>query len=145
VPRASTAKKATAKGKGEADRLPLSIRLKHKPTGKERSIGTGFAWDLFLFAGVFGVPLFWRRLPQWGAIMLVLWLLVVIDGAVRANAGTTQAVQLVLFLAFLAVQLWLGLYGNRLTVRNLLAHGWNIDQANDAGTKRVVARWGLAV
>ncbi len=144
MPRASTTKKAAAKGKGEADRLPIAIRLKHKPTGKERSVGTGFAWDLFLFAGVLGIPLFWRRLPQWGAGMLGLWLLVILTDAARFGIATTDVVQFVLFAGFLALQIWLGFFGNRLTVRTLLAHGWVIDQANDAGTKKVIARWGLA-
>ena len=139
--RNNAAKKGRAKA-AAADALPSVLRLKHKPSGKERRIGTGFAWDLFLFAGILGLPLFWRRLPYWGAAVLVLWLLVLAIGALRASS-VTDAIQLALFGVFVAFQLYLGLYGNRINVRTLLAHGWVIDQ-NDGATKRLVERWRLA-
>lgn len=132
------------KARDAADKLPSAIRLRHRPSGKERRVATGFAWDLFLFAGLFGLPLFWRRLPSWGAAVLVLWLLVLAVGAARIDAQTAEAAQLVLFALFLVLQLGLGLYGNRLTARTLVHHGWTIDQPSDAGTKRIVERWNLA-
>ena len=141
VARASSRRKAPARGAD--DKLPPAIRFKHKPSGKERRVATGFAWDLFLFAGVLGVPLFWRRLSSWGAAVLVLWLLVVIVGSVRVNAQATETAQLVLFAIFLVVQTGLGFYGNRLTARGLLHSGWTIDQPNESGTKRVIEKWKL--
>jgi hypothetical protein len=141
VARASSRRKSAARGAD--DRLPPAIRFKHKPSGKERRVSTGFAWDLFLFAGVLGVPLFWRRLSSWGAAVLVLWLLVVVVGSVRVNAQATETAQLVLFALFLVLQIGLGFYGNRLTARTLLAHGWTIDQPNESGTKRVIEKWKL--
>jgi hypothetical protein len=141
VARTSSRRKSGARG--AADTLPPAIRLKHKPTGKERRVATGFAWDLFLFAGILGLPLFWRRLPYWGAGVLVLWLLVLVIGTVRFGAGVTETAQLALFAAFLVLQIGLGFYGNRLTARTLLHHGWVIDQPNDGGTKRLVEKWRL--
>lgn len=124
--------------------LPPSIGFVHKPSGKERRVATGFAWDLFLFAGVFGLPLFWRRLSSWGAGVLVLWLLVLIVSIVRVGNEATQTAQLVLFAAFLVLQIGLGFYGNRLTARTLLHHGWTIDRPNDRGNKLVIEKWRLA-
>jgi uncharacterized protein (DUF486 family) len=141
VARASS--RAKARARGGAESLPSAIRFKHKPSGKERRVATGFAWDLFLFAGVLGLPLFWRRLPSWGAAVLVLWLLVLIAGTLRIGVEATEAAQLALFAAFLVLQIGLGFYGNRLTARTLLHHGWVIDQPNDNGTKRIVERWRL--
>jgi len=141
VARPSARRKGAAR---DVAALPPSIRLKHKPSGKERRVATGFAWDLFLFAGLLGLPLFWRRLPAWGACVLGLWLLVLATGAMRL-AAATDAAQLVLFATFLALQLWLGFYGNRLTARTLLVHGWTIEQPNDSGTKRVIEKWRLAL
>ena len=141
--RASTARRREGKGeKAAAERLPPLIRLKR--SGKEKRIGTGFAWDLFLFAGVFGLPLFWRRLPQWGAAFLALWCFDLLLGRVPVSEGATHLAEGVLFAAFLALQLWLGFVGNRLTAKAYLAHGWAIDQPNDLGTKRVIERWKLA-
>jgi len=141
VARASTRRK-TARGAGDA--LPPVIRFRHKPSGKERRVATGFAWDLFLFAGILGVPLFWRRLSSWGAGMLVLWLLVVVVGSVRVSAQATDTAQLVLFGLFLVLQIWLGFFGNRLTAKTLVHHGWTIEQPNESGTKRVIEKWKLA-
>jgi len=137
-------RKANARGAAAADLPAPSINFRHKPSGKERRVATGFAWDLFLFAGVFGVPLFLRRLPSWGAAVLVLWLFVLIVSIVHVGAEATQIAQLVLFAAFLVLQIGLGFYGNRLTARTLLHHGWTIDQPSDRSIKLVVEKWRLA-
>ena len=140
---ARTSSRRKPAARGADDKLPPVIRFKHKPSGKERRVSTGFAWDLFLFAGVLGVPLFWRRLSSWGAAVLVLWLLVVVVGSVRVNVQATETAQLVLFGIFLVLQIWLGFYGNRLTAKTLLHHGWTIEQPNESGTKRVIEKWKL--
>ena len=146
--RASTTRKRPATraptGTGDKEKLPPTIRLKRKLGGREKNVATGFAWDLFLFTGLFGAPLFWRRLPQWGAAVLVLWLLVIVAGSVRASTEATNVAELVLFALFLVLQVGLGFFGNRLMAKTLLSHGWVIDQPNDPGTKRVIQRWGLA-
>jgi hypothetical protein len=141
VARASTRRKTAARGADSS--LPPVIRFKHKASGKERRVSTGFAWDLFLFAGILGVPLFWRHLSSWGAAVLLLWLLVVITGSVRVNAQATETAQLILCAIFLVLQIGLGFYGNRLTAQTLLHHGWTIDQPNESGTKRMIEKWRL--
>jgi hypothetical protein len=140
----STARKRARRDKAEADRLPAAINLKQKQTGKEKRISTGFAWDLFLFAGAFGVPLFWRRLPQWGAAILALWCVDLVIGRLPIADATARLAEAALFAVFLAIQFWLGLRGNRLTAKAYLAHGWSIDQPSDLRTKRVIERWKLA-
>jgi hypothetical protein len=130
--------KRPAGKKAKEGGAPL-LRFKDKRSGKEMRLGTGFAWDMFFFAPVFGLPLFLRRLPHWGAGILALWL---IDLAV-GRAGAPNIAQAALFLAFLAVQLFLGFKGNELTARSLLAHGWSLDGPLDAAVKRVAERWRL--
>jgi len=146
MPRASAAPKPPARrGKAAADALPAFIRLKQKQSGKARNFSTGFAWDLFLFAGFFGLPLFLRRLPHWGAVILALWCVDLLIGQLPIAPATARLAEGALFAAFLAVQLWLGFKGNRLTVRAFLAHGWSVDQGGgDLGTRRVIERWKLA-
>ena len=142
---ASTAKRRAARGgKDGAERLPAVIRMRQKQSGREKRIATGFAWDLFLCAGLFGVPLFWRRLHSWGAVILALWCIVLVIGRVPASAATVQLAEEALFAVFLALQLFLGFRGNRLTAKAFLAHGWSLDQTGDLGTKRVIERWKLA-
>ncbi|HEX3971225.1 MAG TPA: hypothetical protein VHX19_07865 [Stellaceae bacterium] len=142
--RTSSTSRRKNSGRGAAaDTLPLSIGFVHKASSRERRVATGFAWDLFLFAGVFGLPLFWRRLSSWGAAVLVLWLFVLLVSLVRVTAEPTQVAQLILFAAFLILQVWLGFFGNRLTARTLLHHGWTIDRPNDRGNKLVIEKWKL--
>jgi hypothetical protein len=126
--------------KASAAPAPASIVLRDPRSGEGRRIKIGFAWDLFLFASVFGVPLFLRRLHGWGAAVLALW---VLDLALGWHAGGTPGTlaQLLLFGAFLALQLWLGAKGNALTARTLLAQGWTLDRPEDAAARRIVERW----
>jgi hypothetical protein len=145
VARASAPRRRGARGANEtAEKLPAAIRLRQKQSGKEKRVATGFAWDLFLFAGVFGLPLFWRRLHAWGAVILGLWCLDLVIGRVPVSHATARIAEGVLFASFLALQLLLGFIGNRLTARAYLAHGWTIDQPGDPGVKRVVTRWKLS-
>jgi hypothetical protein len=144
VPPVSTAKRrASRDAKKAAETSASVITLKHKQSGKEKRISTGFAWDLFLCAGLFGIPLFWRRLHPWGAIVLALWCVDLLIGRLPIAAQTARSSEAALFAVFLALQLWLGFRGNRLTAKTYLAHGWVIEQPNDARTKRVIERWKL--
>lgn len=136
--------RSKARGKAKPEPLPSILRFKQKQSGKEKQLRTGFAWDLFLFAGLFGLPLFLRRLPQWGALILALWLIDLVIGRVPLGHRTGALAEAMLFGAFLAAQLWLGWRGNRLTAKALLARGWRIELAEDRATQRLVERWRLA-
>src|SRR5579863_1269577 len=100
-----------------------SVLLENPETGEVRRVPTGFAWSLFLFSGVLGLPLFWRGLYRWGAVFVVLW---AIDGLVAwfAAGHDRLAAEAMVFCAFLALQLWLGFRGNALTAKAYLARGW---------------------
>ena len=141
----STAKRRPRRGaKPDADAVPPVLTLKHKQSGKEKRISTGFAWDLFICAGLlFGIPLFWRRLHPWGAAVLALWCVNLLIGRLPIAAATQRSSEVALFTVFFMLQLWLGFRGNRLTAKTYLAHGWVIDQPNDARIKRVIERWKL--
>jgi len=123
---------------------PAAARIGLKPPGRGRLkwIRVGFAWDLFVLSPLLGLPLFWRRLHAWGAAMLGLWLLwialgSVLDGRPKWIAGMAIAA------AFFLLDLFLGFYGNRLTARAYLRHGWTVDHPDYAATRKVVARWKL--
>lgn len=107
-----------------APRRPADGLLFENPaTGETRRVKPGFAWTLFLFAGVLGVPLFWRRLYGWGIVILALWALDL--AAVRLTAGPVRvAAEALVFCAFLALQLWLGFRGNALTAKAYVKRGW---------------------
>lgn len=119
------------------------LTLKHSDRGTLKRVKTGFAWDLFLLAPLFGLPLFLRRLPHWGAAILALWLIDLGLGWATHGRPGAAAMQLILFAAFLIAQLWLGFKGNALTAKAYLAHGWTIDHPEFVATRRLLERWGL--
>jgi hypothetical protein len=143
VLRLMPARKPARKGRQKADPPAVSsIDLKDPRTGKVKRIPVGFAWDLFLFSGLFGLPLFLRRLPQWGAAILALWILDLFLGWL-AFGDVAAAAQVALFTIFLVVQLWLGLKGNELTARAYVAHGWMVVHPEFVAIRRLVERWSL--
>ena len=119
-----------------------SVLFKHPSGARAKRVKLGFAWDLFLFSGVFGVPLFLRGLPNWGAAMLGLWLVDL--GLGRFGRGPLQhPAEAALFASFLGLQLWLGFRGNALTARACRARGWTADNPRDAGVRLALEKWGV--
>ena len=119
-----------------------SVLFKHPSGARAKRVKLGFAWDLFLFAGVFGVPLFLRGLPNWGAAILGLWLVDL--GLGRFGRGPLQhPAEAALFAAFLGLQLWLGFRGNAMTARAYRARGWTADNQRDAGVRLALEKWGV--
>jgi hypothetical protein len=120
-----------------------SVLFRHPSGQRAKRVKAGFAWDLFLFAGVFGVPLFLRGLPNWGAAVLGLWLADLALG--RLRHGTLHlAAEMALFAAFLGLQFWLGLRGNALTARACHARGWTAENGRDPAVREALERWGIA-
>jgi len=79
---------------------PLRVLFKSPSGARARRVKLGFAWDLFLFAGLLGVPLFLRGLPEWGAAVLALWLVDLALGWIGHGSFYLPA-QTALFAAFL--------------------------------------------
>ncbi len=124
-------------------RKRLVVTLEHPETGEIRQVPTGFAWMLFLFAGVLGVPLFLRRLPFWGAAILALWLVNLLFVKL-ADGPAVVMEESAVFAIFFLLQLWLGFHGNKITVRTYLRRGWTFTDPDDALTQQLKARWRLA-
>jgi hypothetical protein len=99
------------------------LLLENPRTGVVKPFRLGFDWSLFLFSGLFGIPLFVRGLPVWGAVFLGLWL---IDLAIvfYAPIEWSLAAQAVVSVVFFALQLWLGFYGRDRILQRHLARGW---------------------
>lgn len=121
---------------------PAGVLFKHPSGVRAKRVKPGFAWDLFLFAGVFGAPLFLRGLPNWGAAVLALWLVDL--GLGRFGRGPLQhPAEFALFAAFLGLQVWLGFTGNALTARACRARGWTPDAPRDPAVRKALESWGM--
>lgn len=130
------------RARAETSAPAASVLFKHPSGLRTKRVKLGFAWDLFLFAGVFGVPLFLRGLPNWGAAILALWIADLLLGW-AAPGAIRMPEQVALFAAFLGLQVWLGFKGNELTARACHARGWLRDQPRDAGVRQALQRWGI--
>ncbi|MDE2230086.1 MAG: hypothetical protein KGL11_13745 [Alphaproteobacteria bacterium] len=134
--RRETARKRTAE--------PPAMRLGLKPPdgGRIKWIRVGFAWDLFVLSPLLGLPLFWRKLHAWGAIVLAILLAWFV--ADRFLAGRIEMIAGIGFAGvFFLLDLFLGWRGNRLTAHAYLRHGWTVDHPDYAATRKLMARWKL--
>jgi hypothetical protein len=75
----------------------MKVAFRDSISGKVKSVGIGWSWTLFLFSGLFGIPLFRRRLYLWGSIcltlacMFLLSFLLIIGGLNSLNSNTIDA------------------------------------------------------
>jgi hypothetical protein len=140
-PRRSRAGSGAAEGAQKPEAAP-SVLFRASSGQRTKRVKTGFAWDLFLFAGVLGVPLFLRGLTPWGAGVLALWLADLALGR-AVPPGLRVVLDVALFAAFLGLQLYLGFAGNALTARACRARGWQPDNPRDPGVREALRRWRL--
>jgi len=129
-----------------ADATPAartSVLFRHPSGQRAKRVKLGFAWDLFLFAGFFGVPLFLRGLAPWGAAVLALWLADLGLGRL-APEHLRLPLELALFAAFLGLQVYLGFKGNALTARACRGRGWQPEAARDPAVRKALQSWGIA-
>ncbi|HZL59760.1 MAG TPA: hypothetical protein VFC38_08660 [Stellaceae bacterium] len=130
------------KKRGAGDLSAARIGLKPPGGGRLKWVRVGFAWDLFVLAPLFGLPLFWRKLPQWGAVMLALLLADVLLGLFLSGRALNLA-GIALAGVYFLLDLFLGVWGNRLTARAYVRHGWSVDHPEYAATRKIVQRWKL--
>ena len=128
----------------------MHVTLVNQRTGELKNIKVGFSWTLFLFSGLFGLPLFLRRLYVWGAVFLALWLLYIFGprllAAQSTELGMATAIDLWLLvnIIFLGLSIWVGIKGNEMTAKNLLENGWRFAEPNSQMTRFAIAKWGLS-
>ncbi|HUE18485.1 MAG TPA: hypothetical protein VMQ63_01835 [Stellaceae bacterium] len=132
------------KRKKSAGAEPPAAKLGLKPPGggKLKWIKVGFAWDLFVLSPLFGLPLFLRKLPQWGAVMLALLLADIVVGLLLSGDAASLA-GMAITAIYIVLDLYLGFRGNALTARAYLRHGWSVDHPDYAATRKLMTRWKL--
>jgi hypothetical protein len=119
----------------------MQVALRHPNTGNFKFIDTGWSWPLFLGAGCFGVPLFFRGLALWGTVMLVLWFLQLAVPFVAVANGDT--LEWILSFAVAGVCLFLGFRGNALSARHFVACGYDFAYPDSVEARAAAENWGL--
>jgi hypothetical protein len=100
----------------------MTIALRHPITGEIRVQQEGWSWGCFFGAGVLGLPLFRRRLPVWGAAMLVFDITVFIVAWIDTSAG--QSLYEWMSGIGIAASFYFGFRANAMAVERALNHGW---------------------
>ena len=125
--------------------------LQNERTGELKKIKVGWSWTLFFFSGVFGIPLFMRRLYVWGGVMIALYLVQILINAALSpgddiTANDVGVMMESYFVGFvgLGLAIFLGVKGNAMTAKNYLEHGWMFAYPEDGDTEYAKQKWSLA-
>jgi uncharacterized membrane protein len=125
-------------------REQMKIAMKNPKTGEVKNIKIGWSWTLFLFSGIFGLPLFLRKLHVLGAIFLVLWLVnLYFMDAVGGVQGFVDSVLITLIV--IGMSIYVGIKGNELTAKNLLEKDWVFAEPESSVTQRAKKLWGINI
>lgn len=122
----------------------MKIPMKNQKTGEIKEVKVGWSWTLFLFAGLFGLPLFLRRLHVWGGVFLALWVVNFVGPLMTKTQEDGAIISIVLFFIFLGLQIFLGIKGNEMTAKNYLENNWAFVEPEGEATKMAKMRWGIS-
>ena len=122
----------------------MNITMKNPKTGEIKQIKVGVSWILFLFSGLFGLPLFLRKLHVWGGIFLALWVVNLVAPAAFPNDQGIGIV-IILFFVFLGLQIFVGIKGNEMTAKNYLENGWLFLEPDAEPTIMAKRKWGIDI
>ena len=106
--------------------MNVKVGMKNPKTGEVKMIKVGWSWVLFLFSTFFGLPLFLRKLNVWGAVFLTFGILGWVVGIMAIssdNDGLQFAAYSLTGLGWV-LQIFIGLKGNEMTVKNYLENNW---------------------
>ena len=111
----------------------MKVKLKNPKTGQVKSVELGWSWILFLFGDFFGIPLFFRGLYIWGALVLVILFLdiiinrgtdaICVDTLCKSRVSPTGTI---FNLIYLGLSIFFGVKGNEMTVRKYIAKDWQV-------------------
>lgn len=119
--------------------MSIHVTFKNPKTGELKQVKVGWSWTLFLFAGLFGLPLFLRKLNTLGFLFLLMWAVNFVASLYLGPVGVVTTC------LFLGLCIWIAIKGNELTAKNYLERGWEFSNPDTDIVKVAKAKWGLAV
>jgi|LakMenEpi03Aug12_release.lakeMendotaPanAssembly.Ray.scaffolds.fasta_scaffold801323_2 hypothetical protein len=120
--------------------MRVMIPFKNPKTNEIKKVKLGFSWTLLLFSGIFGFPLFLRKLYVWAVLMLVLWLVNLFVSNTSYDPLLIFGLAIVLFIP----NIWLAFRGNEITAKNYLENGWEFYEPDNDLTKMAKQKWIIA-
>lgn len=100
--------------------------------GELRRVKIGWCWPCFFLSGVWGIPLFLRKLYIWGSVMVVIDILSLIS---------PLPITMVLGMISLGLSIFLGMKGNEITAKTYLKLGWKVKEGY---IREAEEKWGIA-
>ena len=119
----------------------MQVILRHSISGSLKFVDVGWSWSLFLGASFLGLPLFFRGLPLWGTLMLVLWVLQIFIPI--AGVGGADDIEPLLNLAVFGLCLYLGFKGNAETAKHFVSCGYELAKPDSIEARVARERLGI--
>jgi hypothetical protein len=119
--------------------MQIYVGFKNPESGEIRQVKVGVSWVLLFFSTFIGLPLFYRGLVTWGVIYAGVWALVIFP---RIFFNSSEFYLLTSLVA-LPMHIFMGVMGNEITAKSLLARGWRVVGADGEFTRMGLARWGI--
>ena len=121
----------------------MVVMLENARTGDRRPLSIGWNWTFFFFGPVLGIPLFWKGLSAWGAVMVMLWGADVILPIVLPAAARVDHILLVPMVLMAGLTIFLAHSGNAMIGKKYLARGYEFARPFSAEARFAARRWGL--
>ena len=123
--------------------MKVYVGFKNPQSGEIRQVKVGFSWVLFFFSSFVGLPLFFRGLVTWGVIYAGFWVLYMIANLASGSSDSAAGIFFLISLVSLVMSIFMGLKGNEITAKSLLARGWRVTDLDSEFTRMGLARWGV--
>jgi hypothetical protein len=122
----------------------MKVTMKNPKTGEIKEIKVGWSWTLFLFSGLFGLPLFLKKLNLWGSIFFVMWIInLIVPSIVSGDEG--EIVKGCILFIFIGLQVFVGVKGNEMIAKNYLEKDWTFVDPDSELTKMAKMKWGIYI
>jgi hypothetical protein len=118
----------------------MKVVLKNPVTEEFKEIKIGWSWTIFFFSGIFGIPLFLRRLYGWGVIFIAFNILLLLLPQTYYLFGGFHGL---FWVIFVLLQVAMSIKGNEMTARNYFAHGWVFAEPDSLEAQVAKSRWKL--
>jgi hypothetical protein len=123
--------------------MQIYVGFKNPQSGEIRQVKVGFSWVLFFFSGFIGLPLFYRGLVTWGVIYAGFWVFYMIANLASGSSDSAAGFYVLISLVGLLMGIFMGVKGNEITAKSLLARGWRVTDTDSEFTRMGLARWGV--